>query len=172
MRTVRLLLLAGLLGVVPSLAAAQPAARPERPADAPLVTDTELALGRRLVDLLDLPGVAAAGVRLAMDQQMQMQPELAPYRDVLEEWAVNLFRGTDAADAFARLYAESFTEGELRHLVTFFESASGRRLAAEQASIAARAGELGQALAEAGSDDLRARLEKAMANPTRKPKRP
>jgi uncharacterized protein len=150
------------LVLAPSLAAAQPTAAPPRPAEAAQVSEGEIALALQLVDLADMRGAALAGVGVMLDQQVEMQPELAPFRNILEDWAKDVFTSQEAADGFARLYAETFTEGELRDMVAFFRSPTGRRMASEQASISARAEEIGQQLAESRSEDLLSRLTEAM----------
>lgn len=157
------LLAACSLVLAPSLAAAQPSAPPPRPAEAAQVTDAELVLARELVRVADMQGSAALGVDVMLDQQMEMQPELAPYRSVLTEWARDVFSSDEAAEAFARLYAETFTESEIQDMITFYQSPTGRRLAAEQGVVSQRAAAIGQELAEAHAGDLMARLQAAMA---------
>jgi uncharacterized protein len=150
------------LALVPSLAAAQPSSAPPRPADASAVTEAEIALAMEMVELMDVQGLAMSQVRGLMDQEMEAQPELAPFRGILEDWVGDIFSSPEAAQAFARLYAESFTEAELRGLIEFYNSPLGKRVTAEQSIIGTRAEEIGQALAEAHAEDLRMRLEKAM----------
>jgi uncharacterized protein len=171
MRVTRLLAAFALV-LAPSVAAAQPAVPvpPSRPADAAAAPEVELQLGLELVDALKLREAAIAAVRTAMDQQLESEPELAPYRDVLEGWATDLFRTPEAALEFARVYAETFTEAELRGLLAFYRSPLGRRLVAEQPEIMLRGEEIGERIAEANMDDLMERLDKAMEESGRKPK--
>ncbi|HST57252.1 MAG TPA: DUF2059 domain-containing protein, partial [Longimicrobium sp.] len=103
-----------------------------------------------------------AGVRLMLDVQMMSNPELGRYRRVVEEWARELFESREATDAYARMYAERFTEGELRDLVAFYESPTGRRLSAEQPGMIQASEQIGRVLAANGQPDLMARLQKAM----------
>jgi hypothetical protein len=153
------------LVLAPSLAAAQPSSPPPRPAEAAQVTEAELVVARELVRVADMQGAAMAGVDVMLTQQMEMQPELAPYRSVLESWAKEVFSSDEAAEAFALLYAETFTEGEMRDMIAFYLSPTGRRLAAEQVSVSLRAAAIGQELAEARAPDLIARIEEAMSKP-------
>lgn len=160
------------LVLAPSLAAAQPSAAtpPSRPAGAEAVPDVELQLGLELVDAINLRETAILAVRVAMDQQLEAQPELTPFRDVLEGWAADLFRTPEAAQEFARMYAAAFTEAELRGLLAFYRSPLGQRMVAEQPGLMVGGEEIGQRMAEANMDDLMERLEKAMADPDYKPK--
>lgn len=158
------------LVLAPSLVQAQPAA-PPRPADAAEVPDTELQLGMQLIELLDVRGAAAAGIRLMMDAQVEAQPHLAPYRERMEAWANGIFSTPEAAQAYARLYAETFTEGELRDMIAFYQSPTGRRFTAEQSRLVAGGETIGRELAEAHLDELMELLEeetKAVPAPPQK----
>jgi hypothetical protein len=168
----RRFLLALALVAIPARAAAQndTTPPPSRPAEAAAVTEAELQLSTRLLDLMDMRGSAAAGVRMMLDTQLLANPELAPYRPILEEWARELFASQAATDAYARMYAERFTEGELRELVAFSESPTGRRAASEQQGLIRAGEEIGRQLATAAQDDLVARLQKAMEESPPAPK--
>lgn len=157
-------LVAASLALIPSVAAAQPSA-PPRPADAARVTDAELALAVQLVEAMDMQGAAVNGVRVMLDAQVQVNPELREYRGILEDWANDIFTTDEAAQAFAQLYAETFTEAEMRDMLTFFLSPTGRRMTSEQAQITTRAEEIGRELAEAHSAELMIRLQAAMGEP-------
>jgi hypothetical protein len=155
-------LFAAALALIPSVAAAQPSSAPPRPAEADRVSEAELALGRQLVELMDLQGAAVNGVRVMLDAQISTNPELREYRSILEDWANDIFTTDEAAQAFAGLYAETFTEEELRDLVAFYQSRTGRRVTSEQTRVTRRAEQIGRDLAEAHSDELLIRLQGAM----------
>ncbi|HEX6037375.1 DUF2059 domain-containing protein [Longimicrobium sp.] len=157
------ILLAGSLAFIPAVAAAQPGNAPARPAEAAQVSDSELELATRLIQLADLQGTAMAGVKIMLDQQIQASPEMAPYRGVLEEWIMDVFKSPEATSSFAQIYAEAFTERELRDIVAFYQTPTGRRMAAEQGSLAAAGARVGEELAQANVADLMTRLGAAMA---------
>jgi hypothetical protein len=163
MRITRVLVVFALV-LTPSVAAAQPSA-PPRPADAERVTDAELTLAQQLVELMDVQGAAVQGVRVMLNAQVAANPQLREYRGILEDWASDIFSGEEAGQAFARLYAETFTESELRDLIAFYESPTGRRVTSEQIHVTTRAEEIGRELAEAHSADLMIRLQAAMEEP-------
>lgn len=159
MRMMRTLLIAcGLM--VPAVGAAQPTTTPAQPATA--VSPASLSLARELTTLMDLGGNASAGVDVMLDAMQAQNPELAQFRAVLQRWMRQIFTSEEAAVAFARLYAETFTEAELRDIVTFIRTPSGRRFAAAQGELTRRGGELGQRLAEENQDELMQMLEAEM----------
>jgi hypothetical protein len=155
MRT--LLIACGLM--VPAVGAAQPTT-PAQPAAA--VSAASLSLARELTTLMDLGGNASASVDVMLDAMQAQNSELASLRHVLQRWMRNIFTSDEAAVAFAQLYAQTFTEAELRDIVTFLRTPSGRRFAAAQGELTRRGGELGQRLAEENQGELMQMLEAEM----------
>lgn len=158
MRMMRTLLLAcGLM--IPALAGAQTPATPAQPATP--VSAEAMSLAVELTTLLDLAGNASAGVDMMLDAMQAQNPQLSEVRGVLQRWMGKIFSSEEAATAFARVYAESFTEAELRDVVAFMRTRtpSGRRFAAAQGELMRRGGEVGQRLAEENQDELMQMLE-------------
>jgi uncharacterized protein len=161
MRFARFVVAALAVALTPSLAGAQSAASPP-PADAAAVTDAEIQLATRLMELMDIQGISATAVRTMLNAQMEINPEMEPFREVLEQWALDLFHQPEVLEQYARLYAGRFTESELRDLVVFYESPTGRRMAAEQPALIEGGEEIGRWLAEEGQGELMRMLQDAM----------
>lgn len=162
MRMVRILLIAcGLM--MPAVGAAQPTTTPGQPATE--VSAASLSLARELTTLMDLAENASAGVDVMLDAMEAQNPELAQFRAVLQRWMRKILTSEEASVAFARMYAETFTEAELRDIVTFLRTPAGRRFAAAQGQLTRRGGELGQRLAEENQDELVRMLEAEMQSP-------
>lgn len=156
MKKMRTLLMAcGLM--IPALAGAQTPTTPAQPATA--VSAASLSLARELTTLMDLAGNASVGVDVMLDAMQTQNPELAQFRAVLQRWMRQIFTSEEASVAFARLYAETFTEAELRDILTFMRTPSGRRFAAAQGELTRRGGEVGKRLAEANQGELMQMLE-------------
>jgi len=156
MRMIRILLLAcGLM--VPAVGAAQPTTTPAQPATA--VSAEAMSLAVELTTLLDLAGNASAGVDMMLDAMQAQNPQLSEFRGVLQRWMRKIFSSDEAATAFARVYAESFTEAELRDVVAFMRTPSGRRFAAAQGELMRRGGEVGKRLAEENQGELMQMLQ-------------
>lgn len=147
------LLLLGCTLLLPARGAAQ-GGTPAPPAPASSIAPSHLAAARQFLDLMHIQETAAAGMTVAMDQQVQANPGLAAYRGTMEKWARDLFASEEAVNAFATMYAETFTEPELRELITFYRSPIGQRLAGRQAELARRGAEVGQRLAQAHQAEL------------------
>ncbi len=156
MRMLRTLSIAcGLM--IPALAGAQTPATPAQPPAA--VSAESMALAREFTSMLDLAGNASAGVEVMLDAMQSQNPQLSEFRGVLERWLHKIFSSEEAAAAFARMYAEAFTQAELRDVVTFMRTPSGRRFAAAQGELVRRGAEIGQRLAEENQAELMQMLE-------------
>jgi hypothetical protein len=128
-------------------------------------TPSHLQAAREYLDAMHIQQLAAAGVEVSLEQQIRANPAMEPYRATMMEWARELFASAEAKTAFAELYAEAFTEADLRALTTFFRTPLGRRVAEIQPKLAERGAEVGRKLAEAHQADLVARLERVKPAP-------
>jgi hypothetical protein len=153
MRT--LLIACGL--AIPGLAGAQTRTTPAQPAAA--FSAESMSLARELTSMLDLAGNASAGVDVMLDAMESQNPQMSEFRGVLQRWMRKIFSSEEAAMAFAQIYAESFTEAELRDVVTFMRTPSGRRFAAAQGELMRRGAGVGQRLAEENQYELVQMLE-------------
>jgi hypothetical protein len=144
-----------------ALALATPAAAQQARTFAP----SHLEAAREYLEAVHVQQLAAAGVEVSLEQQIRANPAMEPYRAAMKEWARELFGSAEAKTAFAELYAEAFSEADLRALTTFFRTPLGQRVAEIQPKLAERGAEVGRKLAEAHQADLVARLERVKPAP-------
>lgn len=158
MRITGWLLMGGLL--LPAAGWAQDA--PPRPAGAEQVTDAELALAHDLIVALRTEETMRAGAEVMLTIQAQQNAEMARVLPAMREWVRSIYSKQEAMDAFARIYAEHFTEAELSGLVAFFQSPLGRRYASELGSLATAGGLMGARLAQENQADLVEQIQKVL----------
>jgi hypothetical protein len=156
---IRLFSLALALALAAPLAA-QPATSPATP-----IAPSHLAAAKEYLELYGIVELAMTGVQLAMDQQIATNPELKPFRETMVDWARDLFSSEETKTAFAGIYAEVFTEAEIRQLMDFARTPLGRKVIANQGTLARRGAEIGERLAQSHQADLMARLEAVEAAP-------
>ena len=125
----------------------------------------QMAAARELLEVMRLQDVSAIGVKVALDQQIRANPMLEPYRAAMHAWGTELFASEEAKTAFATLYANAFSEADLRALIAFYRSPVGQRLASNQAKLAEKGAEIGRSLAEARQADLLARIQRITPKP-------
>jgi len=145
--------------LAPATATAQPAASPPAIAPAPAPSPSHMAAAHELLGVIRMDEAAMAGLMVSLEQQVRVNPSLGEFRGVMEEWGWSVFTSEAAREAFAALYAEEFSEGDLRELAAFFRTPVGQRLAERQGRLAMRGAEVGERLATERQADLEARLE-------------
>ena len=148
--------------IVPLLALvlAAPLAAQNAPAGAPRpATPAARAAAREVVALHNMEKVVRAGVEAMFDLQMQQQPQMAPFRATMQAWADKTVSGPELLDKIVDIYAEEFTERELRDLAVFYRTPTGRKLAEVSPQLSKRGAEAGAAVAQAHIGELQQMLE-------------
>jgi hypothetical protein len=127
-------------------------------------SDSHLAAARDLLDAMHFEHAAVTAGMATFDQQAAAAPDAAVFRDLVEEWMREIFTGEAALAAFARAYAETLSETELRELAAFYRTPLGQRLASVQPTLTAKGMAVGQQLAGAHQSALEERImERAAA---------
>ena len=111
------------------------------PAMAQEVPPEQLALARKYVELTDRSAIyevtlVETGVQ-TMRQIIQQNPELVDATDAAISKILEEYKGRkgELMDQFARVYAVRFTPEELQEIVSFYESATGQKLAQANAEL-------------------------------------
>ena len=117
------------------------------------------AAARDVVALLNMEKVVRAGVEAMFDLQMQQQPQMAPFRATMQAWADKTLSGPELLDRIVDIYAEEFTEQQLRELAAFYRTPTGRHLAEVSPQLSKRGAEAGAAVAQAHMGELQQMLE-------------
>src|SRR6185437_1978817 len=68
------------------------------------------------------------GLRAYFDVQAQMNPLMAPYRSVMEQFARKYLVWTELKPRLAKVYANALTEDQLRAAAAFLRTPAGRAL--------------------------------------------
>ena len=143
--------------LVASIASAQET--PPRPIPSP----ASLAAAEQLLVLMNTEQVMRVSITAAFDAQVKAQPLMAPFMDVMRAWANRTMTMNEMGPRMTRVYAEVFSEAELRQIIAFYQSPVGRRLAAALPELTRRGSEIGAAVAEAHSAELREAIAKRAA---------
>jgi uncharacterized protein len=96
----------------------------------------------------------------AMMPAIRSNPRLAPYEDVVREWFSKVKETNHLEDQMVKLYAEIYSEEELRELIAFYRSPIGRKTLAKMPEIMRRGGELGAQWAKENGSLLDAMIAK------------
>jgi hypothetical protein len=139
----------GLAAVSPQLLGVQPAAASPREQAA-----------RDLFHLTFTSKMADAGAEVVV-AMFRQQPGMAPYEDVIRTWYRRVVTPENLESAVTKLYANSFTEDELRQLAAFYRSPLGQKSLTKMPEIMRQASEIGARLAQEHQGELQSMLEEA-----------
>jgi hypothetical protein len=91
------------------------------------LTDTHLQAAEELLMEMNAEQMLAESINVMIDAQLQQTPELAQFEDVMRAFLEKYMSWQCLKEHMVRLYAEAFTEQELREIVAFYRSETGRK---------------------------------------------
>lgn len=113
-------------------------------AEAPAARNADhVALARQLVDLVNPTGVAETQIRM-LAEEFRSDPRLAGYGDLFSSWLEETASPDALANQVALMYAEHFTPAELKDILKFYKSATGKKVIAAMPALTAKSMQLGQ----------------------------
>ncbi|MEP7027795.1 MAG: DUF2059 domain-containing protein [Candidatus Eisenbacteria bacterium] len=129
-------------------------------ADSPAESDsTHIAAVRELCDVLGLAQQRASAPGVMLDQQVRLNPALAPYRDVLANWSQRYLSWEQMEPEIVRLYAATFSDQEVRAITAFYRTPAGQKALARMPELTQKGVELGAAAAQQHMPDLKRMIE-------------
>jgi hypothetical protein len=85
---------------------------------------------------------------------IQVNPPLAPFRDVMVEWANKHITWKAAAPEITKLYKDAFTEAELRDVIAFYRTPTGQKVLLKLPEVMQQGAAIGAKLALAHTPEL------------------
>ena len=160
----RALALALALMLVPAALSAQAAGRTPASADSAtrpkiVPTPAALAIADSLLRAMDLERVMQSGAMSTFDATVATQPQMAQFRDVVQSWYQKHLSWAEFGPSMVKVYAEMFTEAELRAYLAFYRTPAGRQLAKLTPELTRRGAELGAEVAAKHSGELQEMIQ-------------
>ena len=90
---------------------------------------------------------------------VRSNPQLAPYEDVFRTWYWDAIASADLEGKMIALYAETFSEQEIRDLTAFYRTPLGRKALEKMPELTRRGAEIATVAAEESQTELERRLE-------------
>ncbi|HEU4455976.1 MAG TPA: DUF2059 domain-containing protein [Longimicrobium sp.] len=128
-KTILAALLACVLAAAPAPA---PAQQREEPSPARMSAAREMMAASKVRETFD------ATLARMLSAQIEANPEMQQYEQVMRDFFGKYMKWDDMEPEFARVYAETYTEQELRDLTTFYRTPLGQRLVATTPEVAVR----------------------------------
>ena len=130
-----------------------------------------IAAATRLLELMNVESVMRATTAATFAAQIKQQPSMAPVREVMQSWADSTMTLRALGPGLVRIYAQTFTEAELRQLIAFYQTPVGRKLATSSPELTRRGAEVGASIAEANLPLLQRMIQSRAAQLQRPPDR-
>ncbi|HEX2092383.1 MAG TPA: DUF2059 domain-containing protein [Longimicrobiaceae bacterium] len=112
------------------------------PSAAQEATPARLRAASELVDAMNMQKIMGETAEATLRSQMQGNPMMAQFEDIMREFMAKALNWEEIRGDFVRIYAETYTEDELRQLRAFYQTPLGQRLLATQAVIAGKSTEV------------------------------
>lgn len=80
-----------------------------------------------LLGVMDMEATLNATIDNMMDIQMQQNPQLAQFEDVMRAFFAKYFSYDSLKDDLAAIYADAFSKKELDDLIAFYKTETGKK---------------------------------------------
>jgi hypothetical protein len=127
--------------------------------DAPVSPGREAA-ARELVELTNLEHDMMAGATAMMDAMVLQSPQLEDYRDVILARAQSVMSWEVFGPKFVRMYAEAFTEQELRDLIAFYRTPTGKKALTLLPELLSQGAQMGAIEARSRQSELQQMIQR------------
>jgi len=107
-----------------------------------------------LLRIMGLERTMMAGMTTMVDIQIQQNPTLGPYRDVLLKWAETFMTWDAVSPELIDLYAGTFTESELQELIAFYKTPTGQKALTEIPGLMQKGAAIGTDIAKKHTAEL------------------
>jgi hypothetical protein len=117
------------------------------------------ATARKLVDLMTAPLKSGQMADMLVQAQVQANPNLKPYDEVMHRWVKSIFEGDEYDTAMVTLYEEAFSPDELKALLAFYSTPTGQKAIAAMPEVMQKGMMIGVNLAQKHVAELTAMIK-------------
>jgi uncharacterized protein len=145
------------------------------PSAAQTATTSHDQAARAFLKAIGIEKIVAEISSALADNLIRTNPPLAPHRDVIMAWSNKYVTWEAAAPELVQIYTKTFTEPELKEITRFYETPTGRKMAAQLPVLMESAAAAGGRLAGAHIADLQKMLQdqsKQLPESSQPPKNP
>jgi hypothetical protein len=134
-------------------------------AQAQTQTPQTLAAAKELMQVMHVEKTMHDQIASAFDLQVQNNPAMAPMRPAMQQFLDKYLTWDAIGPQLTAIYAETFTESELKDLIAFYKSPTGQKVAAQSATLAAKAQGVGLQVIQAHQQELVDLIRQQSAKP-------
>src|SRR5262249_4926596 len=112
------------------------------PAAAP--SESHLKTAAELLELVHVDRSTSQALDVVLKVQLLQQPHLEPYEHTLRAFVQKYMSWESLKGDYARIYADAFSEAELRQMIAFYRTPTGQKAIKMIPELMAKGGALGQ----------------------------
>jgi len=109
----------------------------------PLVIADANSEAKKLLDIMNMEIMLQESIDLSLNAQIQANPAIAPLKDVMNEFLEKYMSYDSLEDDLIKIYAETFTEAELKEINAFYLTPTGKKVVHTMPQLMNKGGELG-----------------------------
>ncbi|HSD11131.1 MAG TPA: DUF2059 domain-containing protein [Candidatus Binatia bacterium] len=121
---------------------------------------SHLKAATELLELVHVDRSTADALDVVLKVQLRHQPKLAPYEDTLRAFMQKYMSWESLKGDYARIYAEAFTEEELRQMIAFYRTPTGQKAVRMIPELMAKGAALGQSRVQENREELQKMIQK------------
>lgn len=124
-----------------------------------LADDESQREAERLLTNMQMKEMMVESIEKMVDLQMQQNPTLAPYKQVLLQFFEKHMSWESLKPEFVKIYADAFTAAELRDLNAFYATPTGQKTIRMMPSLMTQGAQIGMSRVQANSAELTEMIE-------------
>ena len=128
-------------------------------ARAQALAPSHLQASESLLEQMDMEGLMARSIDSVLDAQLQSNPHLVPFEDIMREFMADAMGWESIKGDLIRVYAEAFSEAELRDLGDFYATDLGQKTIRLMPTLMQQGMEIGQRVVMERQPELERRIE-------------
>ena len=115
-----------------------------------------------MLNMVNMEKTLAQSVDISLEAQIQANPNLKPYEDILRSFLAKYMSWSYLKDRLVALYIGEFTEKELRAIIEFYKTDIGKKAIEKLPVLFAKASEIGQQAVQDNLPELTEAIQKRM----------
>ncbi|MGF1769533.1 DUF2059 domain-containing protein [Enterovibrio makurazakiensis] len=97
-----------------------------------------------LLDVMEINKILSESINATLELQMKSQPKMKPFEGTMRAFFSEYMSGESLRDSFTELYMNTYTEEEMKELIAFFKTPTGKKSIQMTAQLTAKGAEIGQ----------------------------
>ncbi|GHG63156.1 hypothetical protein GCM10010919_08610 [Alishewanella longhuensis] len=112
-----------------------------------------------LLESMEMEALMHHSISQMMDLQLQQNPELLPYKDVMMQFFSTYMSWNSLKPEFIKMYSTEFTAAELREINKFYATDTGKKTIEKMPTLMNQGAQIGMARVQANMGELVAMIK-------------